>query len=297
MHLLFFQHFNSSKNDVYLRSDWGKTQMEETIKEQAELIDAAGFQAMDDHLASLRYAGMIQHALLPDAEILDGLLKEYFVLFLPKDIVSGDFYYAFSNREYICIAAGDCTGHGVPGALMSILGISFLNEILQCSPKLKANRILNLMREKVMKALHQTGDKSPTKDSIDIGLCIIDNNIASLQFSGANRPLIRIRDGELTEFKPDLMTIGLAPLKECAFTNILIDIRAGDMFYLFSDGFSDQFGELTNKKLKHRNFKRLLESVSGQELAQQRINLERAFIDWKGTESQVDDVLIFGFKF
>ena len=271
--------------------------MTHNLREQTDLLSAAVFQGMDDHLASLRYAGMIQHALLPDKDLLDGLLKEYFVLFLPKDIVSGDFYYAYSNRESICIAAGDCTGHGVPGALMSILGISFLNEILQCGTKLKANRILNLMREKVMKALHQTGDKSPTKDSIDIGLCIIDRNAGKLQFAGANRPLIRIRNGELTEFRPDLMTIGLAPLKECAFTNNSIDIQPGDMFYLFSDGFSDQFGEMTNKKLKHRNFKRLLESVAGLGLAEQKNSLEKAFFDWKGAESQVDDVLIFGFKF
>jgi serine phosphatase RsbU (regulator of sigma subunit) len=267
------------------------------IRTQAELLSAAVFQGMDDHLASLRYAGMIQRALLPDKALLDGLLKEYFVLFLPKDIVSGDFYYAFSNRDSLYIAAGDCTGHGVPGALMSILGISFLNEILQCNVKIKANRVLNMMREKVMKALHQTGDKSPTKDSIDIGLCVIVRESGKIQFAGANRPLIRIRAGELTEFRPDLMTIGLAPLKECAFTNNTIDIQQGDMFYLFSDGFSDQFGELTNKKLKHRNFKRLLESVSALKISDQKNTLEKAFLDWKGSEPQVDDVLIFGFKF
>jgi len=268
-----------------------------SLRDQAELLSEAVDQGMDDHLASLRYAGMIQQALLPDRQVLDSLLKEHFVLFLPKDIVSGDFYYAFSNRDSFCIAAGDCTGHGVPGALMSILGIGFLNEILQCNVKMKANRILNLMREKVMKALHQTGDNSPTKDSIDIGLCIIDTASDKLQFAGANRPLIMIRKGELTEVRPDLMTIGVAPLRENAFSNNSIDILPGDTFYLFSDGFSDQFGELTNKKLKHRNFKRLLEMVSELPMSEQKISLEKAFNDWKGTEPQVDDVLIFGFKF
>jgi serine phosphatase RsbU (regulator of sigma subunit) len=268
-----------------------------SLRDDAELLSAVVDQGMDDHLASLRYAGMIQRALLPGRDLLDSLLKEHFVLFLPKDIVSGDFYYAFSNRGSFCIAAGDCTGHGVPGALMSILGISFLNEILQCDVRMKANRLLNLMREKVMKALHQTGDKSPTKDSIDIGLCIVDTISNKLQFAGANRPLIMIRNGELTEVRPDLMTIGLAPLKENAFTNNTIDVMPGDTFYLYSDGFSDQFGELTNKKLKHRNFKRLLESVSGMTMSEQKIGLEKAFLDWKGSEPQVDDVLIFGFKF
>ena len=264
--------------------------------EQADIISMAGFQAMDDHLASMRYAGMIQHALLPAKEFLDGLLKEYFVLFLPKDIVSGDFYYVCCNRDYLCIAVGDCTGHGVPGALMSILGISFLNEIMQQRGNLKANRVLNTMREKVMKALHQTGDKSPTKDSIDIGLCLIDCKNNSMQFAGANRPLIRIRDGELTDYKPDLMTIGLAPLKEFAFKNNCIDTKPGDIFYLYSDGFPDQFGGIFNKKLKHRSFKRLLESVSQMPMEQQKEHLEKSFIDWKGNESQVDDVLVMGFK-
>jgi serine phosphatase RsbU (regulator of sigma subunit) len=118
-----------------------------------------------------------------------------------------------------------------------------------------------------------------------------------MEFSGANRPLIRIRNGELTEFKPDLMTIGLAPLRENAFTNIYIDTIPGDVYYLYSDGFPDQFGELTNKKFKHRNFKLMLESVSSLPMAEQRQKLEEAFLDWKGSESQVDDVLIFGFKF
>jgi serine phosphatase RsbU (regulator of sigma subunit) len=270
--------------------------MNEIDPEQEDLISKAGFQAMDDHLASMRYAGMIQHALLPDKEFLDKILKDYFVLFLPKDIVSGDFYYAFCSRDVMCIAVGDCTGHGVPGALMSILGISFLNEVLQSKPLMKANRILNIMREKVMKALHQTGDSSPTKDSIDIGLCLIDCNNCTMQFAGANRPLVRIRDRELAEFRPDLMTIGLAPLKESAFTNHCIDVKQGDIFYLYSDGFSDQFGGLFNKKLKNRNFKRLLESVSHLPLSEQKDRLEKYYYDWKGEESQVDDVLVFGFK-
>jgi serine phosphatase RsbU (regulator of sigma subunit) len=253
-------------------------------------------QDMNDHLASLRYAGMIQHALMPDPEVLKGYLKDFFVLFLPRDIVSGDFYYAFCNRQRMCIAAGDCTGHGVPGALMSILGISFLNEVMQSGTNLKANRILNLMREKVMKALHQTDSGAKTKDSIDIGLCIIDCLSGKIQYSGANRPLIMVRNGELTEFKPDKMTIGVAPLKETPFTNIQIDSKTGDSFYLFTDGFSDQFGEITNKKFKHKQFKRLIESVQGLPMEQQKKNFENAFNEWKGSTQQIDDVLVFGFQ-
>ena len=148
-----------------------------------------------------------------------------------------------------------------------------------------------------MKALHQTGDKVETKDSIDIGLCLIDCITGKMQFAGANRPLIRIRNGELIEYKPDLMTIGVAPLMEVAFRNNEIDTCPGDIFYLFSDGFADQFGELTNKKLKNRYFKKLLESVAQLPMVEQKEKLEKAFSEWKGSFPQVDDVLVFGFKF
>jgi len=253
-------------------------------------------QGMDDHVASLRYAGIIQKALMPDIESLNGLFKDYFVLFLPRDIVSGDFYYAFSNRQHTFIAAGDCTGHGVPGALLSILGISFLNEIVQTKCDPKANRILNLMREKVMKALHQTGLGAVTMDSIDIALCIIDSRSGKFQYSGANRPMLRMRNGELAEFKADKMTIGLAPLTEQPFTNQIIDTQPGDTFYLFSDGFADQFGELTDKKFKHMHLKRVIVSMAGLPMSQQKKILKSTFDDWKGNTQQIDDVLIFGFQ-
>ncbi len=252
---------------------------------------------MDDHLASLRYAGMIQHALMPDPSILRGCVKDYFICFMPRDIVSGDFYYSFYNRQKMCVAVGDCTGHGVPGALMSILGMSFLNEIIQNGFKLGANRVLNLMREKVMKALNQTGNSGDTKESIDIALCLYDCNTGKMQFSGANRPLIMFRDGEITEYKPDKMTIGVAALRETPFTNNIIDVKKGDSFYMFSDGYSDQFGEMTNKKLKYKNFKKVIELAQMLPMERQREYIENSFKEWKGNIQQVDDVLVFGFQF
>jgi serine phosphatase RsbU (regulator of sigma subunit) len=251
---------------------------------------------LDDHLASLRYAGIIQKSLMPDPELLKAVFSDYFVLFLPRDIVSGDFYYVMRNRSFLCVAAGDCTGHGVPGALLSILGISFLNEILQSRSDMKANRVLNLMREMIMKALHQTGDKAVSKDSIDIGLVIIDCKTGAIQFSGANRPLIRVRNGEITEFRPDKMTIGLAPLKEHPFTNQPIEALKGDTFYLFSDGYSDQFGELTDKKFKHKNLKSVISSVAGLPMINQKEILESTFLEWKGHTQQIDDILVLGFQ-
>lgn len=253
-------------------------------------------QGMNDHFASLRYAQMIQRAMMPDPSILRGKLKDYFILLLPRDIVSGDFYYAFCTRQKMCIAVGDCTGHGVPGALMSILGITFLNEVMQKDFNLNANRILNLMREKIMKALHQTGNYRETQDSIDIGLCIIDFTTSKLQYSGANRPLIMIRKGELTEIRPDKMTLGIAPVKEASFTNNCIDVKPGDSFYMFSDGFADQFGEITDKKFKYKHFKRIIHSFEEFPMGMQKQRLENAFNEWKGKAQQVDDVLVMGFQ-
>lgn len=265
-------------------------------QERPEDLYTLSIQGVEDHLASLRYAGMIQHALMPDPDFMKGILRDFFILFLPRDIVSGDFYYTFSSRQFTCIAAGDCTGHGVPGALMSILGISFLNEILQSKLNIRANRVLNNMREKIMKALHQTGTIEETKDSIDIALCIIESGSGALQYAGANRPLIRIRDGELSEFKPDKMTIGIGPQAEKPFTNKIIDTQPGDSYYLFSDGFADQFGEITDKKFKYKQFKQLLLSVTGLSMASQKECLEYSYKDWKGKLQQNDDVLVFGFQ-
>jgi serine phosphatase RsbU (regulator of sigma subunit) len=263
----------------------------------AEVFPLVRNQSTDDYYASLQYAGMIQNTFMPDRDFLSAITSDHFVLFLPRDVVSGDFYYAFNCPQFTCIAAGDCTGHGVPGALLSIMGISFLNEILQSQSSPRANRILNLMREKVMKALHQTGVRYETKDSIDIGLCIIDCDRTLLQFAGANRPLIRIRNEALVEFKADKMTIGVAPVREQSFMNVDVEIMQGDKFYLFSDGFADQFGEVTDKKFKLRHFKRILESVASLPMHSQKSHLEAAFNDWKGTSRQIDDVLVFGFKF
>jgi serine phosphatase RsbU (regulator of sigma subunit) len=265
-------------------------------QENSDLLSMLPKLGLNDHIASLRYAQMIQRALMPDPSMLKGRLKDYFILFLPRDIVSGDFYYTFCNRQKICIAAGDCTGHGVPGALMSILGISFLNEILPSDINLNANRILNLVREKIMKALHQTGSSHDAQDSIDIALCILDCTTGKLQYSGANRPLIMIREGELTEYKPDKMTLGVAPVREASFTNRYIETKPGDSFYLFSDGFADQFGELTDKKFKYKHFKRIIHSFEELPMSDQKQHLENAFIEWKGNAQQVDDVLVIGFQ-
>jgi serine phosphatase RsbU (regulator of sigma subunit) len=271
-------------------------EMADYIEHERDFISLVDELELSDHISSLRYAGIIQHALMPDPEVIRKYIRNFFILFLPRDIVSGDFYYVFCNREKICIAAGDCTGHGVPGALMSILGISFLNEIMQSGINLKANRVLNLMREKVMKALNQKGDNTDTKDSIDIALCLIDCASKRIDFSGAGRPLYMVRNGELIEYKADNMTIGIDAVQEKSFTNHSIVTAPGDSFYMFSDGFCDQFGGLSDKKFKYWRFRELIKSVQGLNMTEQKCILERTFEEWKGKTQQIDDVTVFGFQ-
>jgi serine phosphatase RsbU (regulator of sigma subunit) len=152
------------------------------------------------------------------------------------------------------------------------------------------------MREKVMKALNQTGEKAATRDSIDMALCMISRKTNAIEYAGANRPLFRTRNGELTEFKPDFMTIGLDPIREKTFSNITIEAEKGDTFYMFSDGFPDQFGGASGKKLKLREFKKLIEQASLLDFSEQKDFLEKEFLSWKGTMEQVDDVMVFGFR-
>ncbi|HCC70121.1 MAG TPA: hypothetical protein DEQ09_03080, partial [Bacteroidales bacterium] len=227
---------------------------------------------------------------------LSNILKDHFIFYLPKDYVSGDFYYAYQDAGYTVIAAGDCTGHGVPGALLSILGISFLNEILQIRSVPRANRVLNNMREKVMDALDQRGQDCEPKDSIDIALCVYEPFRSVIQYSGANRPLIMVSGGELKEIKPDKMPIGVAPIEEVSFTNHRIEVKEGDRFYMFSDGYPDQFGEETNKKFRIQNFRHLISNVSGWSMDKQKEHIENIFYDWKGNSIQIDDVLVMGFE-
>jgi len=248
-------------------------------------------------MASLKYASFIQQAILPDIPYIENLLEDYFILHKPRDIVSGDFYYCSRKEDYIIVAAGDCTGHGVPGALMSIMGISFLNEILSSRGPVSSGRILNLLRERIMKALHQRGDEMENKDAMDMALCVFNPQNNELQFSGANNPLYHIRDKVLTEIKPDKMPVGINAIEEESFTNHSLKLKPGDIVYLFSDGFVDQFGGPENKKFKYGPFKELLIKISDRPMQKQRSELESVIETWKGDHYQVDDILIFGIKF
>ncbi len=248
-------------------------------------------------MASLKYASFIQRAVLPDHKYMKNTLKDFFIFHQPRDIVSGDFYYCVRKEEFIVVAAGDCTGHGVPGALMSIMGVSFLNEILSIRGAIRSSRILNLLRERVMKAMHQRGHELENKDAIDMSLCVFHPQSRELQYSGANNSLFHVRKKVLTEIKADKMPVGIDAVEENSFTNHTLQLKPGDTVYLFSDGFPDQFGGPEDKKFKYSPFRELIIGISDLPLEEQQKKLDGVMKEWKGDSFQVDDILVFGIQF
>ena len=248
-------------------------------------------------LSSLKYASFIQRAVLPDQRGLANPLKEHFILHKPRDIVSGDFYYCARKDDLIIVAVGDCTGHGVPGALLSIMGVSFLNEILNMRGPCTPARILNLLRERVMNAMHQKGKELENKDAMDMALLVYNTRTKELQYSGANNPLYHIRKKVLTEIKADKMPVGINAIEEESFNNHSLQLKPGDIVYIFSDGYADQFGGPNDKKFKYGPFKELLIEVSEKKMKDQRKELDRVIGKWIGKTMQIDDILVFGIKF
>ncbi len=252
---------------------------------------------------SIHYASRIQEAVLPPDEYLNKILGEHFVLFKPRDIVSGDFYWATESGDKTVIVAADCTGHGVPGAFMSMLGMSFLNEIVNKDGILQANIILNRLRENVKKSLRQTGKENEAKDGMDIAVCIIDKTEMKVQYAGAYNPLLIIRNDEISRIKADRMPIGIYLREKESFTNNIIDIKKGDLLYIFSDGYVDQFGGKSDSKIRSAKFKEILLENHKKPLDEQKAALVKFLEEWMDhTDStgrkykQVDDILVIGIE-
>lgn len=245
---------------------------------------------------SIRYASRIQTSVLPPLDRFNRLLPASFVLFLPRDIVSGDFYWITARDGKTIVVAADCTGHGVPGAFMSMLGVSFLDEIVMKDAVVSANLVLDHLRESVKRTLSQTGKKDEQKDGMDISLCIIDPATQKVEFAGAYNPLYLVRNGELFEYKADKMPIGIHLTDNEPFTCQVVDYLPGDSLFIFSDGYADQFGGADGRKFMAKPFKRLLTEISPMPIDQQREVLLKTHLDWKGDNDQVDDILVIGFK-
>jgi serine phosphatase RsbU (regulator of sigma subunit) len=223
-------------------------------------------------------------------------LPERFILFRPRDIVSGDFYWLTKRNDKIICVVADCTGHGVPGAFMSMLGIALLNEIVSKNADLSANEILDELRILVIKSLRQTGREGEILDGIDITLLILDLQRQNVEFAGAHNSLFLIRDGGIIEYKADQMPIGIQTSINVPFTKQLIQLKKGDVLYALTDGFIDQFGGPKGKRFMLKNFKILMGEIYNKSMDEQKELLNRTLDDWMAETSQIDDILVMGIR-
>ncbi len=286
------------KEEIEAQRDEIEAQRDE-IRRQKDISDFQTNQILKqnkDIKDSIEYAKHIQIALFPDKISLQVILKHGFCLFKPKDIVSGDFYWVTQIENKSVIVASDCTGHGVPGAFMSIIGINFLNEIVNENLVLTPAEILNQLRKKVIKTMVHANKIEESKDGMDISLIVIDYDRMELEFAGAYNHLYYIRDHMLEVIKADRMPIGISEKTMMPFTNHKIKIQSGDQFYMFTDGYADQFGGPLKKKFRVGALRELLLEIHEKDMNEQKRLLHENFINWKGKQQQVDDVLAIGIR-
>jgi len=246
---------------------------------------------------SIHYARRIQNAILPSFSMINEHLSKYFVLYLPKDIVSGDFYWFHSTDGLFMVAAVDCTGHGVPGAFMSIVGFNQLNHVVNVKKARSASVILDELNKGVITTLNENKSTGSIKDGMDMALCILDLKSKTAEFAGANNPMYLIRDDKLIKYKGDRFPIGAFEGSEPQlFKNNEIDLSGGDCLYLFSDGYADQFGGPENKKFMSKKFEDLLLEINREPMEVQKEKLHSRLDEWKGSNEQVDDILVIGIR-
>lgn len=268
------------------------------IEEQKKLLEhknAIVEEKNKDITDSINYAKRIQDALLQNQNHISEHLPEHFILFLPRDIVSGDFYWALEKNDYLYFAVADCTGHGVPGAFMSLLGITFLNEICKNNQIQSPAEILEALRDKIINQLHQKDDLQTSFDGMDIALCRLNLKTNELLYAGANNPcwIVNRNNGKLTELHPDKQPVGIYT-KPTPFNNHELILQKGDCIYLFSDGFADQFGGSKGKKMKTTLLRQKIKEASHLSAKEQKRYLKEFFISWKGQYEQIDDVCLLG---
>jgi len=297
------QTYTSTSKNKYGHDTWAQTTLTPIFDANNDLTKLIAVdsditkikQAEKNIHDSINYASRIQGALLPPLELIQNLLPQSFILFRPRDIVSGDFYWTKIVNGRVYIAAADCTGHGVPGAFMSALGISFLDQIVKSGEIVEPADILNELRRMIISSLRQSADSDRTKDGMDIALCMIDVNRRKLHYSGAYNHLNYIRNNELKQIKADKMPIGLY-IEQRDFTNHELDFEPEDYFYIHSDGFADQFGGGKREKFKAVRLHKALIEMHTLPMMEQKIFLEQTFDNWRGGTFQMDDVLIIGFN-
>ncbi|HER08670.1 MAG TPA: hypothetical protein ENO20_07130 [Bacteroides sp.] len=273
------------------------TMQRDTISRQKDLI-----------LDSIHYAERIQSALLPPTTFLSDILKDHFIFFKPRDIVSGDYYWTTLRGERLMVAVADCTGHGVPGAFLSMLGITYMNEIVNRNESIRANQVLDELRDFVISSLHQTGSRHEARDGIEIALCIIHTKSLVMEYAGANRPVYLIREGagkvedsaepdcELIQIRGDRMPIGIYEQEVIPFTSQEIPLKKDDSLYLFSDGYVDQLGGPDRKTFRSKYLRELLLEIRDQPMEVQKKILIQRLEKWQGEVEQIDDILVMGIR-
>lgn len=243
---------------------------------------------------SIRYAGSLQRSILPNERIFQTVFKDAFILFQPKDIVSGDFYWIFQHQDEVYFAVGDCTGHGVPGALVNIAGNTLLRQIIRLDGVSDPALIIQMLDIELVSLFNEHLTEGMTRDGMDVIFCKFNLKQMKGSFCAAGRPLVLVRDGQLIEFKKGTHSIGYTPDGPKVFVTETFDLNEGDQFYMFSDGYTDQFGGENVKKFNRNRFRNLLTSISEMPMAKQKKELIFSYQNWKGRQSQVDDICVIG---
>ncbi|WP_462281887.1 SpoIIE family protein phosphatase [Salinivirga cyanobacteriivorans] len=278
------QEIQQQRDEIRSQRDIAVKQRDEIRQQKQEITD------------SIHYAQRIQEALFPSTQTLSKVFKENFVFDLPRDIVSGDFYWVHQSDDVALLAVADCTGHGVPGAFMSLIGLNFLNEIVISEGIKQPDKVLNSLRTKIINALRQSSRVGDNKDGMDIALISYDANKRKLSYAGANNVALVKRNEELIELEPDKMPISIFRDIQIPFKLKALETKPGDMLYMFSDGYTDQFGGTKGKKFKTVNFRKLISTLPQHDLEKQEHMVVERFKSWKGDIDQIDDVLVVGVK-
>jgi two-component system, sensor histidine kinase LadS len=285
---------NKSQKEINIELEKKVKLRTQEIVEKNILIEEKNRDITD----SINYAKRIQQAILPRDAGEEEILENMFIYFRPRDIVSGDFYWFTKRNNKLIIAAADCTGHGVPGAFMSMIGSTLLNKVINDMGETNPSEILQLMDANIVDALKQKDELSGNRDGMDMALVAIEKDKNELVFSSASRPLYLVRKGELIEFKSSANSIGGYMYgKEKTFENTRINYELNDMIYLFSDGYVDQFGGANNKKFMSKKLKQMLAEIADLSLVEQKQVIHKTLNEWMGNNKQIDDILIIGIRF